>query len=226
MKKVFIVANWKSNITGFELKSWIDGLKIQDLKFFDKEIIICPPFTLLSDLKECLLREESTIKIGAQDISPLDEGAYTGEVNGKQLREFAEYTIIGHSERRKNFSESKEIVNLKIKQAFKHGLSPIVCVSDLDQSKALQEVTRINTKLIVSYEPLFAVGSGTADTPENADQMAKKIKDILGEVPILYGGSVNHSNVDKFTKMLHIDGVLVGKASLDPAEFLQISKNA
>jgi triosephosphate isomerase (TIM) len=194
--------------------------------FFDKEIVICPPFTLLSDLKAYLLSKVSTIKIGAQDISHLDEGAYTGEVNGRQLIEFAEYVIVGHSERRKNFSENKEVVNLKIKQAFKHGLTPIVCVSDLEQAKALQEVTRINTKLIVSYEPLFAVDSGTADTPENADQMAKKIKDILGEIPVMYGGSVNHNNVNKFSKMFHLSGVLVGKASLDPLEFLQISKNA
>lgn len=226
MKKTFIVANWKSNVTGFELRSWLTEFKIQDINFFDKEIVICPPFTLLSDLKTYLLSKESNVKVGAQDVSHLDEGAYTGEVNGKQLREFAEYVIVGHSERRGNLSEDNQIVNLKIKQAFKHGLKPIVCVSDLSQSKAIREVTRVNSQLVVAYEPLSAVGSGIADTPENADQMAKKIKDILGEIPVLYGGSINHKNVSKFSKMFHLGGVLVGKASLDPLEFLQISKNA
>ena len=213
-------------MTSLESKSWLDGLKIQDLEFFDKEIIICPPFTLLSEFKAYLLSKASAVKLGAQDISSLNEGAHTGEINGKQIREFAEFVIVGHSERREDFLENEEIINLKIKQAFKHSLIPIVCVSNLEQSKALREVTRVNTRLVVAYEPLFAVGSGTADTPENADQMAKKIKDILGEIPVLYGGSVNHSNVNKFSKMFHADGVLIGKASLDPLEFLQISKNA
>lgn len=226
MKKTFIVANWKSNMTSLEANSWLKDFNIQDLELIDKEIIICPPFTLLSDLKSYVIDHKLPVKIGAQDISPLDKGAYTGGINGQQLKEFAEFVIVGHSERRKNFSESEEIVNLKIDQAFKSGLVVIVCVSNLEQVKTLQEKAKGNSQLVIAYEPLFAIGSGIADTPENADQMARNVKNILGEIPVLYGGSVTSNNVGNFTKMPNIDGALIGKASLDPSEFLQIIKNA
>jgi len=226
MKKTFIAANWKSNMTNLEVKSWLGGFNVQDLKFIDKKIVICPPFTLLPALNSLIAKNKLPIYLGSQNISPLDEGAYTGEINGKQIKEFAEFVIVGHSERRKNFFESEEMVNLKISQAFKYGLMPIICVSDLEQVKTLQERVRGKFQFNVAYEPLFAIGSGIVDTPENANRMAKKIKDILGGIPVLYGGSVTSNNINAFTKMSDINGVLVGKASLDPLEFLQIIKNA
>lgn len=226
MKKTFIVANWKSNLTGLEAKAWLEDFNIQGLELASKDIVVCPSFVFLSDLKSYSLKNNSSVKIGAQDASPFGEGSYTGEVNGKQLKEFAEFVIIGHSERRKNFSETNEMVNLKIEKTFEFGLKPIICISDLEQVKAFQEIVKANNNFIVAYEPLFAIGSGIADTPENANQMIKKIKDILGEILVLYGGSVNSSNVGQFSKMPNINGVLVGKASLDPLEFLRIIKNA
>jgi len=226
MKKLFIVANWKSNMASSEAQNWLDGFKIQDLGLTDKEIIICPPFTLLTDLKAYSLNHKFSVKVGAQDISPFGEGSYTGEVNGKQLKNFAEFVIVGHSERRKNFSESNEVVNLKIKKAFEFGLTPIICVSDLEQVKAFQEIIKENHNLLVAYEPLFAIGTGTTDTPENTDQTAKSIKDILSGIPVLYGGSVTSNNINQFSKMPNIDGALIGKASLNPTEFLQLIKNA
>jgi triosephosphate isomerase len=226
MKKTFIVANWKSNLTGLEAKAWFEDFNIQGLDLADKEIVVCPSFVFLSDLKSYSLKNNSSVKIGAQDTSPFGEGSYTGEVNGKQLIEFAEFVIIGHSERRKNFSETNEVVNLKIEKTFEFGLKPIICISDLEQVKAFQEIVKANNNFIVAYEPLFAIGSGIADTPENANQMIKKIKDILGETLVLYGGSVTSDNVGQFSKMPDINGVLVGKASLDPLEFLRIIKNA
>jgi triosephosphate isomerase len=226
MKKTFIIANWKSNITTSEANSWLGGFDVRGLELADKKVIICPSFALLSDIKSYSLKNNSSVKIGAQDISPFGEGSYTGEVNGKQLKDFAEFVIVGHSERRKNFAESNDTVNLKIKKAFEYGLTPIICVSDLEQVKALQEITKTNNNFIIAYEPLFAIGSGTPDTPENADLMAEKIKNIIGDTTVVYGGSVTSDNINNFSKMSNIGGALVGKASLDPAEFLQIIKNA
>lgn len=224
MKKTFIVANWKSNKTEIEANNWLSEFNLSGLNIANKEIIICPSFTLLSILKSYVLKSKSPIKIGAQDISVFDEGAYTGEINEKQIKELAEYVIIGHSERRKNFSESDDLINKKIEQAVKYGIIPIVCVSNLEQIKSLK--IKGSQKILIAYEPLFAIGSGKADTPENADSMAKNIKEILGVEVVLYGGSVSSDNIDSFTKMSNIDGALIGKASLDVQEFNTIIKNA
>lgn len=220
MKKKFIVANWKSNFTTKETLAWIEGFKINDLELMSKEIIICPPFILLPLLKSLIVNHKSNLKLGVQNISPFDEGPYTGEISAKEIKEFADYVIIGHSERRKNFSESNEMVNLKIDQAFKNELTPIICVSSLDQVKELKIDDNLN--FMIAYEPLFAIGSGNPDTPENADSMAKKIKAILKNAVLLYGGSVTFDNINDFSKMPNIDGVLVGKASLDAKEFYAI----
>jgi triosephosphate isomerase (TIM) len=224
-KKIFIVANWKSNVTELEAKNWLKEFNVENLDLSNKEIIVCPSFTLLSNLKAYFLDHSSPIKLGAQDISPMDEGAYTGGVNGKQIREFADFAIVGHSERRKNFSETEEIVNLKIDQALKSGLTVITCVSNLDQVKALGKFKE-NPSLLVAYEPLFAIGSGIADTPEAADEMAKNIKLILSKTSVLYGGSITSANISSFLKMFNVSGVLVGKASLNPKEFYAIIQNA
>ncbi len=228
MKKTFIVANWKSNKTILQAKEWFRTINNSQLAINkeEKEVIICPSFTLLPFVKESIVKSQLSIVVGAQDISQFDEGAYTGEVNGKQIKEYADYIIVGHSERRRNFSENDEIVNAKIAQALKNELTPIICVSSLKQAEAIQNAVKNNTQFIVAYEPLFAIGSGTADTPENADQMAKSIKNILGQIPVLYGGSVTANNIGSFTKMSNIDGVLIGKASLDAKEFSKILKNA
>jgi len=226
MKRKFVVANWKSNKTEVEAKNWFAELKVEDLRLTNKEVIICSPFTVLPILKSLIINHNSNIKLGAQDISPFDEGAYTGEVNGKEIRELAQFVIVGHSERRKNFSESNDVINAKINEALKNQLTPIICVSSLEQAKALDNKVQNNTQVIIVYEPLFAIGSGIPDTPENADQMAKSIKNIVGEIPILYGGSVTSANINEFSKMPNIDGALIGKASLDAKEFYAIIQNA
>ena len=207
------------------LISWLKGFTIDQAQT-NKEVIICPPFTLLPDLKSQLLSKSKDVELGAQDISQFDEGAYTGEVNGKEIRELARFVIVGHSERRKNFSENNEVVNAKITQAFKNALIPIICVSNMEQVGALNEVIKDSAQFIIAYEPLFAIGSGNPDTPENADKTAENIKNILGKIPVLYGGSVTSKNIGEFCKMPNIDGALIGKASLDPKEFSEIIKNA
>jgi triosephosphate isomerase (TIM) len=224
-RKTFIVANWKSNVTESEARNWLNEFRIEGLDLGNKEIIICPSFILLSNLKSYFVEHNFPVKLGAQDISSMNEGAYTGGVNGKQIKEVADYVIVGHSERRKNFSETEEIINSKIDLALKSGLTVIACVSNLDQVKSIEQFKE-SSNLVVAYEPLFAIGSGSADTPENADEMAKNIKLILSKSPVLYGGSVVPANVNSFLKMSNISGVLVGKASLDPKEFYEIIKNA
>ena len=133
MKKTFIIANWKSNKTGSEVSSWFQRLKIKDLRLTNKEIIVCPSFTALPILKSLIINHKSSIKLGAQDISPFDEGAYTGEVNGKQIKELADYVIVGHSERREYFDEDEEVIKKKIELSLKYKIVPILCISETNQ---------------------------------------------------------------------------------------------
>ena len=227
MKKVFIVANWKSNKTILQTEEWFQAINNSPVTFYQekKEVIVCSPFTLLPKVKELIVNCKLSIVVGAQNISPFGEGAYTGEVNGRQIKELADYVIVGHSERRTNFYENNNLIAQKIDKCFKNKLVPILCVSNLDQIQG--STFNVNKQeMLVTYEPLSAIGTGHPDTPENADSIALKIKKELRESSVLYGGSVTSKNVKDFTSMPNIDGVLVGGASLDPLEFLKIIKNA
>lgn len=206
-------------MTESEAKTWLDRFKTYDLEFIDKEIIICPPFILLSLLKTYLLNSKFPIKLGAQDISPFEEGAYTGEINGKQIKEFADFVITGHSERRKNFLENDEMLFKKVELAIQHSLTPIFCVQGTE--------TRIpSNSTIIAYEPINAIGTGHPDTAEAAEEIASFFKKNHNVQYVLYGGSVTSKNVKEFTQMPNIDGVLVGGASLDAQEFYAIIQNA
>lgn len=219
MKKTFIVANWKSNMTSSEAKSWVEQLDIQSLDLSGKEVVICPPLTLLSDLKLHFVNNKLNVDLGAQNISPFEEGAYTGEVSAKQVKEFVQYVIVGHSERRKNFGETDEILFKQFNLARENGLKVIYCVQGKE--------TRIpDGSDLVAYEPINAIGTGNPDSPENAEEIAAYFKANFKVSTVLYGGSVTADNVGSFTKMPNIDGVLVGKASLDAREFYEIIKNA
>lgn len=229
MKKLFIIANWKSNKNIRETEEWLhnfsDGFKRNPFSLDNKEVIVAPSFTLLEHANYCSGNLKPPIKLAAQTISPFGEGAFTGGVNGKQIKELADYVTVGHSERRKYFHEDEEIIKKKIEITFKYKLTPILCVSSIEQIINLKSYI-LNRELVVAYEPLFAIGSGRADTPQNANDMGSKIKEIIDSTPVLYGGSVTFDNVNTFTQMPSISGVLVGKASLDPLEFLEIIKNA
>lgn len=214
MKKLFVVANWKSNKTTIEAENWL-----QVVQNSEKEVVICPPFTLLSLVSSEVRTKQLRVKIGAQDISSFGEGAYTGEINGKQIKEFADYVIIGHSERRKNFGETDEILFEKMRLAKENGLIVIFCV----QGKETK--IPVNTD-IVAYEPINAIGTGNPDTPENADDVAAYFKANFQVSGVLYGGSVTAANVNSFTQKPNIDGILVGNASLDAQEFYKLIKNA
>lgn len=223
MKRLFLVANWKSNKTSHEAREWLQEDQISSIKnqkINGKEIIVCPPFTLLSTMKSLIDDKNLPIKLGCQNVSPFDAGAYTGEINAKQIKEFAEYVIIGHSERRNNFGETDEILARKVKLMITAGLTPIYCIQNKN-TLVPQEVE------LVAYEPPTAIGTGNPDTPENAERVAKAVKKKYPHVKyILYGGSVTQNNIHSFIKMENISGVLVGGASLDSHKFTSLIKNA
>ena len=221
MKKLYLVANWKSHMHVADSVAWLDQIAGEkEILEDDKVIVICPPFTLLQALQYKIDTFGSLIKVGAQDVSPFPEGAHTGEIAASQLKDFCSYVLVGHSERRETFHETDDMIAKKAEQALENGLIPICCVQD--------ENTPVPKGVeIVAYEPTFAIGSGKPDTPENANLTIKAIKKanpVLSAV--LYGGSVTAENVAHFTTEDAIDGVLVGSKSLDPREFIRIIQNA
>jgi triosephosphate isomerase len=218
MKQPLLIANWKSNMTESEAFSWLEGMK-DVLSTTEKQIVVCPPFTLLPLLQKKISTEQIPLQLGAQDISPFEKGAYTGAMNGEQIAEFASYVLIGHSERRKYFFETDEQIEQKVAMAKKANLITVECVQD------------INTPIpegvnIVAYEPVWAIGSGKAESAEQANSVAVAIKEKSGVPLVLYGGSVTAENVHEFSQMDGIDGVLVGGASLIPQKFSQLIQNA
>jgi len=232
MAKRYIVANWKSNKTIPEANVWLQG--ISNIKFQmsrpeddqplaednqEKEVIACPPFTLLAEMKRKIDELQLPLKLGAQDISPFEQGAYTGEIAATQIKEFADYVIVGHSERRQNFGETDELLAKKVEQAIKAGLTVVYCVQGNDT--LIPEGVEI-----VAYEPVFAIGSGTPDTPENAEAVALSIKQTRNIPVVLYGGSVTPENINSFITQQSIDGVLVGGASLAHDSFMSLMQNA
>lgn len=230
MKKLYIVANWKSNKTRSEVDEWFHGFELALLQdpVIRKEVILCPSFVYLPRVKQLITEGSLPISMGALNVSSFGSGAYTGEVNAIQLKDYVQYVIIGHSERRKNFGETDDIVNQKLGQAFENNLIPILCVSNIEQViSAKLQVQSYNSKIkIIAYEPVAAIGTGNPDTPQKANEMAMAIQKELGDVPVLYGGSVTAENVHSFAIMEQLNGVLVGKASLDPHEFSSIITNA
>lgn len=215
MKPLFIAGNWKSNKTTTEAMEWLANFKAQtsQIKLDNMALVLCVPFTLLPVLKEQI--GQLPMALGAQDISPFQDGAYTGEVSGRQLREFCDWVIIGHSERRKNFGETDELLNKKVEQAKSVGLKIIYCVSD-------EKIPVPSGVDVVAYEPVWAIGTGKTDTPENAARVITSIKNA-SHVPLaIYGGSVTPQNVQSFVKESSMDGVLPGGASLDPINFFNL----
>lgn len=215
MKPLLLVANFKSNKTVSEAKEWL--VKFAEVKVPEgKQIIVCPSYVHLELFKNLIEERNLNIEVGAQDISRFPQGEHTGEVNGSQIREFARYVIVGHSERRA--LEDESVIEEKIRIAADYGLTPILCVQS-ENNKMYPGVS------IVAYEPTFAIGTGTPDTPENANEVAKKIKEKM-QVKVLYGGSITSDNVRNFTEGENIDGVLVGGASLSVDEFSKIVENS
>ena len=245
MRRKVIAGNWKMNMLPADTINFIEGLAPL-VKDSENEVILCVPYT---DLFYALLHVQGTnIKIGAQNMHWEEKGAYTGEVSAPMLKSIGvEYVIIGHSERRQYFAETDETVNKKIKSALAHGLKPIVCVGETLEQRENGQTEQIVTsqvekafegipaseleKIIVAYEPIWAIGTGKTATKEDANstimQIRKKIAEMYGQneangVIIQYGGSVKSANAKELFEMSDIDGGLVGGASLKADEFAKI----
>ncbi len=247
MRRKVIAGNWKMNMLPNEAMSFINELE-PNVKNAKCEIILCVPYT---DLFYSLLTAQNTnIKIGAQNMHWEESGAYTGEVSPNMLKCInVEYVIIGHSERRQYFAETNETVNKKIKSALKHELIPILCVGETaiqrekgiqeevikeQIKKALSEISQDDAKkIIIAYEPIWAIGTGKVATKEDANNMLKCIRkeienlysvDIAQNISLLYGGSVKKENAKELFSTSDIDGALIGGASLKVEEFNEIIK--
>jgi triosephosphate isomerase (TIM) len=213
----YLVANWKMHKTLAEAKDFFAAARDTLSLTEGVEVIICPSFPLIPLAHEAVA--STNIKIGAQNLSAEEEGAYTGEVSSKQLRGLVDYVLIGHSERKKYFQETLPEVAKKLDQARFQDLKPIVCFERVEELSVISSPEG----LIIAYEPTFAIGSGHPDTPDNAVQVAKSAWEKLGaKVPVLYGGSVTADNVSGFTDRPELSGALVGGASLDPHSFIDL----
>lgn len=221
MKQLFIVANWKSHKTSAQVQEWLEKFALYKSQLEgmpQKTVVICAPFIYLPLVKAFIEKNNLPVRLGAQDLSPFGEGAYTGAVNNKQIREYVDFTIIGHSERRLYFHETDEEIAKKQKIASESGIKTILCVQGTETQVA-------EGAEIIAYEPVSAIGSGHPDTPENAVSVAKSF--LSKNIPfVIYGGSVTPENVQQFTARDEISGVLVGGASLDPETFFQIINNS
>jgi triosephosphate isomerase len=246
----FIAGNWKMNLDHLQAIAFVQKLawSLADARhdFADAEVAVFPPFTDLRSVQTLVAADSLPLAYGAQDVSAHDSGAYTGEVSGAFLAALdCGYVIIGHSERRTYHHETDAMVNAKVLSAHRHGLVPVVCVGetaeDLEQHgasavpvrqlRAALEGVDGSKALVVAYEPVWAIGSGQAATPEQAEKVAAALRDVIAELlgqdvadatRILYGGSVKATNIASFLREPNVDGALVGGASLDIEEFTSI----
>ncbi|TDF97035.1 triose-phosphate isomerase [Paenibacillus piri] len=249
MRKPIIAGNWKMFKTVSEATAFVSEVKGK-AEVDGVESVICAPFTNLPALVEAV--KGTSLKVGAQNVHFEDSGAYTGEISGAMLKDLGvDYVIIGHSERRAYFAETDEIVNKKVQAAFKHGLTPIVCVGEkLEEREAGQtkQVCKVQTEgafaglsaeqaaqVVVAYEPIWAIGTGKSSTAADANEVIGYIRELIAglysrqvadAVRIQYGGSVKPNNIKEYMQESDIDGALVGGASLEPASYIALVEGA
>lgn len=245
MRKPIIAGNWKMNNTikqGLKLVEEIIGFELSE----NVEAVLCVPFTTLQDVKKAI--KDTNIKLGAQNVHWEENGAFTGEISPSMLKEIGvDYCIIGHSERRQYYNETDETVNKKIKSTLSHGILPIVCVGETLEEReankaedivknqiirAFEGITKEElNKIVIAYEPIWAIGTGKTASSDDANNMCKFIRNIIGEIysdedkeiiRIQYGGSVKPSNIKELMDKSDIDGALVGGASLKAEDFVSL----
>ncbi|MFH1959467.1 MAG: triose-phosphate isomerase family protein [Patescibacteria group bacterium] len=221
MSKLF-VANWKSNKTLEEVRQWMDDFKVELND--DQEIVIAPPYPFLSLVAD-KIKDLPGVSLAVQNLSSFPAGSYTGEVCVRNLEGLGvKYAIVGHSERRRYLKESHQDVANKVSQALNNGITPIVCVDrDYMEDQAQLIESDLLSQCVVAYEPLVAIGTGENAPVKEVAKVVKEIKEVFGEVPVLYGGSVSPDNVILYLEIT--DGVLVGGASLDVGVFAELIKS-
>lgn len=249
MPRTLVAGNWKMNTTLAEAAALAAAVAQGAGQAPGVELILCPPALSLAAVRDAV--GVSLVAVGAQNMHFADSGAFTGEIAPPMLRDVARYVILGHSERRQLFGETDELVNRKVLAALRHGLRPILCVGETLQQReagqaaavirqqvrsALSEVAVADLgSLVVAYEPVWAIGTGQAATPEIAAEimggvilqtLISQFGQAAGEIPLLYGGSVNADNIADFATQSCIHGALVGGASLQADSFLAIARLA
>jgi triosephosphate isomerase (TIM) len=251
-RKPLIAGNWKMNLTHFEGIAHVQkiafGLKEADYEAVD--VALLPPFTFIRSMQMLVDADKLRLTYGAQDVSAHEKGAYTGEVSAPMLAKLGcTYVLAGHSERREYHHEDDALVNAKVKAALKADLTPILCIGeDLEVRKASEHLSHTLEQLegglqkvpaeqaqriVIAYEPVWAIGTGEVATPEDAQEVCGAIRERLAElysgdladqVRVLYGGSVKGGNIASIMANPDIDGALVGGASLDAGEFVKICR--
>ncbi len=245
MRKPIIAGNWKMFKTRDEALQFVYNINMKLPSKSLVESVICAQAPILRDLVK---RQGDNLRVGAQNMHYLDSGAYTGEVSVLLLEDIGvEYVVIGHSERRAYYNETDSSVNKKVHQAFRYGLTPILCVGEsleIRETEKTNEFIKVQVvnalkglgteqikELVLAYEPIWAIGTGKTATAEMANDTIKAIREVVRDlfdeetaesVRIQYGGSVKPANIEELLSMSDIDGALVGGASLDPASFLEL----
>jgi len=247
-----MAGNWKMNLNHLEAIALTQKLafSLNEKQLSEVETVVLPPFTDIRSVQTLVAGDKLLLGYGAQDLSPYDSGAYTGDISGAMLAKLGcAYVLVGHSERREHHGEDDTVVNAKVKAAIKHEIAPILCVGEgLDVRQAGDHVAHCTGQLaaalksvkaeqagtlVVAYEPVWAIGTGETATPEDAQEVIGALRATLAELyspefaeqtRILYGGSVKSKNVAGIMAQPDIDGALVGGASLDVEEFVLICR--
>ena len=245
-----MAGNWKMNLNHLEAIALVQKLAftLDDKDHDEVEVVVLPPFTDLRSVQTLVDGDRLRVKYGAQDLSPFDSGAHTGDIGGPMLSKLGcDYVVVGHSERRQDHAETDEVAKAKVAAAYRHGLTPILCVGELLEVRrdgghvahttgqlrsALDGLAAESAKsLVVAYEPVWAIGTGEVATPEDAQEVCAALRATLadlyddglaGDVRILYGGSVKPDNIAGIMEQRDVDGALVGGASLSVEDFVAI----
>lgn len=245
-RRPIIIANWKLN-------GGVDLLCTSVASFIGKhheaEIVVCPPYLYIREMLNFLRHSE--VCIGSQNVSKFESGAYTGETSAQMLKEAGcQFCLIGHSERRSMFRENSASCQIKVQRALHHGVTPVLCIGENEKERENQVTKDVLTRqleetlegidltgddICIAYEPVWAIGTGNAASPEIAQEVHQFIRhelnalygsEIAQKIRLLYGGSVNKNNAKQLLSQTDIDGLLVGGASLDPEHFLEICQQA